>query len=75
VYAELHDLPPLLMQVSEWEIVFDDSVRFANRARAAGVRVELDQWPGLVHVWQGYVPLLPEANEAIRRAGNFLRGI
>jgi hypothetical protein len=28
-----------------------------------------------VHVWQGYVPLLPEANEAIRRAGNFLRGI
>ena len=47
VYAELHDLPPLLMQVSEWEIVFDDSVRFANRARAAGVRVGLSQWPGL----------------------------
>jgi acetyl esterase/lipase len=75
VYGNLGRLPPLLLQVSDSELVFDDSVRFAERARAAGVDVRLSIWQGLVHVWQGYAPKLPEALEAMSIAGSFLRSI
>lgn len=73
VFGDPAGLPPLLMQVSDAEIVRDDSLRFASRARAAGVEVHLEQWSGVVHVWQGFVPLLPEAAAAIEQAGSFVR--
>jgi acetyl esterase/lipase len=36
VYGDLQGLPPLLLQVSDSELVFDDSVRFAEAMSAAG---------------------------------------
>lgn len=73
VFGDPAGLPPLLMQFSDAEIVRDDSLRFAERARAAGVDVQVDQWSGLVHVWQGFIPMLPEATAAVERAGSFVR--
>lgn len=75
LFGALQGLPPLLMQVSSDELIFDDSVRFAAKARAAGVQVELQISPEMVHVWQGFVPQLPEASEAMERAGLFIRAI
>jgi monoterpene epsilon-lactone hydrolase len=37
VFADLHDLPPLLIRVGEDEILFDDAARIRDAARAAGV--------------------------------------
>lgn len=73
LFGDLKGLPPLLMQTTDTELFFDDSVRFAERARAANVDVQLDVWPGLVHVWQGFTPMLPEAQAALGRAGEFIR--
>lgn len=75
LFGALEGLPPLLMQVSSDELIFDDSVRFAQKARAAGVDVDLEVWQDLVHVWQGFVPQLPEASQAMERAGKFIREI
>jgi epsilon-lactone hydrolase len=75
VYADLAGLPPLLLQISDSELVSDDSTRFAEKAKAAGVSVRLETWAGVVHVFQGFVPDLPEAVEAIKSVGRFLRGI
>jgi acetyl esterase/lipase len=75
LFGNLADLPPLLMQVSSNELVTDDSIRFAEKARAAGVDVQLDAWPQLTHVWQGFVPHLPEARQAIDRVGAFIKAI
>ena len=72
LFAELHGLPPLLMQVGEREIVRSDSSDFADRARAAGVDVTLQVWPGMVHVFQQF-PELDAAREARRDIGRFLR--
>lgn len=72
VYAELAGLPPLLIQVGSAEILLDDSTRLAAAAAAAGVRVRLDAWPDMVHVWHFFGSLLPEARRAIREAGDFL---
>jgi acetyl esterase/lipase len=73
LHAELHGLPPLLVQVGTAETLLDDSVRLAERVRAAGGDVTLEQWSDMIHVWQAFAPLLPEAGDAIARIGAWVR--
>ena len=49
----------------------DDSVRVAAKARADGVKVTLEVWPGMVHVFQ--VRVLPESHEAVEHLAVFMR--
>jgi len=72
LFAELAGLPPMLLHVGSREILLDDSTRFAERARAAGVDVELEVWEDMIHVWHSFADLLPEGREAIQRIGAYL---
>jgi monoterpene epsilon-lactone hydrolase len=71
LYADLSKLPPILIHVGENEVLLDDSRRLAEKARAAGVRVELKIWPVVPHDWQ-LVPSMPEAKRSLREASAFL---
>ncbi len=73
LYADLRGLPPLIIHASDHEIVRDDSVRFAAKAQAAGVPVQLKVWPGLPHIWQAFIPFLPEARQSLDEIAAFLR--
>ncbi|RAQ95576.1 alpha/beta hydrolase [Thermogemmatispora tikiterensis] len=73
LYADLHGLPPLLLQVGSDEILLSDVVAFAERARQAGVAVELEIWEGMWHVWQIGAPWMPEATHAIQHIGAFIQ--
>jgi acetyl esterase/lipase len=73
LYADFKGLPPLLIQVGDHETLLDDSNRVAARARAAGVKVTLEVWPEMIHVWQLFATFLPEAQEAIEVIGKFIR--
>jgi len=73
VYADLTGLPPLLIQVSDSEVLLDDSRRVFDHAKQAGVAATLEIWPGLPHDWQIFAPILPEARAALREAGAFIR--
>jgi len=73
VYADLTGLPPLLIQVSDSEVLLDDSRRVIENARRVGVDATLQIWPGLPHDWQIFAPILPEARAALRDAGAFIR--
>jgi phosphinothricin tripeptide acetyl hydrolase len=72
LFADLSGLPPVLVQVGTCERLLDDSTRFAERARAAGVDVELDVWEDMIHVWHAFADLLPEGREAIDRVAAYL---
>jgi acetyl esterase/lipase len=71
-YADLAGLPPLLIQVGTHEVLLSDSRCLAQRARAAGVDVTLDEWEGMQHVWQFGARFIPEGREAIARIGGFI---
>jgi monoterpene epsilon-lactone hydrolase len=73
LYADLHGLPPLLLQVGANELLRDDAVRSAARARDAGVAAELTIWPEVPHCWQLATGLLPEAQASLAAAAAFLR--
>jgi monoterpene epsilon-lactone hydrolase len=73
LFADLHGLPPLYIQVGTEEILFDDSTRLEARALQAGLEVRLDTWEGMWHVFQAYAPYIPESQQAIDRIGEFVR--
>jgi cation diffusion facilitator CzcD-associated flavoprotein CzcO len=71
--GDLRGLPPLMVHVGENEVLRDDALRLADKARAAGVLVQLRVWPVVFHVWQLAWRLLPEAKRSVRQAAEFLR--
>lgn len=71
LFADLHGLPPLLLQVGDAEVLLDDTRVFADRARAAGVEVHDEVWPHMFHVWHHQWAQVPEARQAIERIGAF----
>lgn len=71
--GDLSGFPPLLLQVGTNEMLLDDSIRLAERARAAGVDVILDVTADVPHVFQAFVGLIEEAEQALDRAALFLR--
>jgi acetyl esterase/lipase len=75
VYADLTGLPPMLIQVSDCEVLLDDSRRVAENATRSGVEATLRIWHGLPHGWQIFAPILPEGRAALREAAAFVRAI
>ena len=73
IYADLTGLPPLLIQVGAVEVLYDDSIRLAQNAEAAGVNVTLEPWDGMAHVFQGYADILEQARTAIDGIGAFFK--
>ncbi len=73
LYADLHGLPPILIQVGDAEVLLDDSTRLAGIAREAGVDVQMDVWDDMIHVWHVFAPILPEGKQAIKQAGDFIK--
>jgi acetyl esterase/lipase len=74
VFAELHGLPPLLIQVGDAEVLLDDASRLAAKAKLAGVTTTYQVWPEAFHVFQA-VPHLPEAAEALQNVSQFYNDI
>jgi monoterpene epsilon-lactone hydrolase len=72
-YGDLTALPPTFIQLAEGEVFAPAALDFAKRAEAAGAAVEVDVWPEMVHDWHWYAPRLPEAREALQRAGEFIK--
>lgn len=70
--AELAGLPPLLLHVGCDELLRDDSIRLADKARDAGVEVAIDLFPAVPHVWQWADGLVPEARQSLDAAAAFL---
>lgn len=73
LYGALHTLPPLCLHVGRDELLRDDTLRFAERARDAGVEVVCRSWPNVPHVWQFLTGLLPEARESLDEARLFVQ--
>ncbi len=73
LFGSLSGLPPIKIQVGDNETLRDDSVQFYEKARAAGVEVELRVWKGMFHCFPLMAPLFPEASTALTESCAFLR--
>lgn len=75
VYADVRGLSPVLIQIGENEVMLSDAIRLAGHLGENRVRVSLEVWPGMFHVWHNFVGQMPEADQAMRNAVAFLDSI
>jgi epsilon-lactone hydrolase len=71
-YCDLKGLPPTLIHVGDWELLTDESVTIASRLNDAGVEAEVKVWPGMVHCWQLFAPMLEEGMQSLQEIADFI---
>jgi monoterpene epsilon-lactone hydrolase len=71
--ADLAGLPPLLIQAAAGDPMREDARRLASYATSQHVEVQLQTYPSDTHVFHTFWTFLPEAADALRRAGQYIR--
>lgn len=71
--ADLHGLPPMLIQVGDQEILESDSTRLNARAVHYGVPCRLEVYSGRWHVFQLQAAFLDSSANAVARLATFAR--
>lgn len=72
LYGHFQGFPPMLMQVGTYEMLLDDTIMAAKKAKEEGVKVKLSIYKGMFHVFQMAMLLLPESKKAWVEVGRFL---
>lgn len=73
LYADLTGLPPIYLSGASEELLLDNSFRFEEIAKKAGVDVTIDIAEGMHHVYEFMVGRAPEADRAIADIARWLR--
>ncbi|MHA1671241.1 MAG: alpha/beta hydrolase [Promethearchaeota archaeon] len=71
VYAEFDGLPPLLIQVGSIEVLRDEAILLAEKAKTSGVDVTLEVYEGMTHVFQNFADKLEESMDAWKNISSF----
>jgi acetyl esterase len=69
----LSGLPPALVIVAAYDTLRDEGVAYAERLKASGVTVELQEYAGMFHPFVSLAGILDEGELAISAAANALR--
>ncbi len=72
LFGDLRGLPPIYIQVGTAELLLDDSLRFAQKAKAEGVDVSIDVYEGFFHVFQAFFMILCTARRANKKLAAFV---
>jgi acetyl esterase/lipase len=75
VYADMHNLPPVFIQVGDLEVLLSDSTRLAQNIREAGGAVDIEIWEEMWHVFQVFYLVMPESRAAIRNMAARMRQV
>jgi epsilon-lactone hydrolase len=73
IFADLHGLPPIYIQVGSDEVLLSDATQFSQLAEAAGVEMRLEVWQDMQHLWQLATRYLPESRQAVQKIGDYLQ--
>ena len=64
-HADLHNLPPMYLQIGQFDTVREGAIQLGVNGVRAGVQVRMESWPGMIQGWHGLVTAgVPEATEA-----------
>ena len=72
LHGQLAGMPPVRIHVGDDEVLLDDSLRYVERAVAAGVDARLDVWMGMPHGFPASIGRLKAAAQALDAVGAFL---
>ncbi|MGY9048794.1 MAG: alpha/beta hydrolase fold domain-containing protein, partial [Rhodobacterales bacterium] len=73
LYADFPGAPPVLIQLSDTEVLRDDGLRMAERLRSFGANVTVEREADCPHVWQIFDGWLPEARVSLCHVARFIQ--
>lgn len=73
LFDKLAGLPAIYCQSAEFDLVRDDAVRLSNRLTAENEPIKLEIFAGMCHSFQFFVGQFPEASDAIKKLGAFVK--
>jgi acetyl esterase len=71
--ADLAGLPPVLVQLAELDVLRSEGEALAAKLKAAGVKVEMEIFPGVLHGFMRSMATVGKARDAVEKAGAFMR--
>ena len=75
-YADLHDLPPMYLQIGQFDTMREGAIALGANALRAGVEVTVESWPGMIQGWHGLVTAgVPEATQAWSSIRHYIQRI
>lgn len=72
VFGEFSGFPPVLLQVGDMEVLLSDTLRIAEKLKAAGVKHRLSVYEGMFHVFQMALDIIPESRESWEETEQFM---
>jgi acetyl esterase/lipase len=72
LYGNFAGLPPIRIHVGDDEVLLDDSLRYVERAVAAGVHARVELWKGMPHGFVIGIDKLEAAKESLDAIGKFM---
>ncbi|MGB9979946.1 alpha/beta hydrolase [Methanobacterium sp.] len=73
VYADLHGLPPIMIQAGSHELLLDDIIKFYEKAVDSDIEVTFELWKDMFHNFQIFSSSIEEGQNAIDSAGIYIR--
>jgi len=73
IYADLHGLPPLMIQVGSHELLLDDIIKFYEKAVDSNVEVTFELWKDMFHSFQIFSSYIEEGQNATQNAGEYIK--
>ena len=76
LFGDFHGFPPLLVQATPPEMLFEECQTLVKKAKEAGVDATFQVWDGMVHTWQHIgLGVWPESQEAIDKASEWVQNL
>ena len=75
MYGNFTGFPPMLIQVGTHEMLYDDAVSVAKKAKEQGVPVRFTVYEGMFHVFQMSGTVIPESKRAWEEVGAFMHKV
>ena len=72
IYADLKNLPPMLIQAGGCELFLDECLALAKKAAADDVKATLTIYPGMSHDFALILPTLQDSVESFREIRDFV---
>lgn len=72
VFGDYTDMPPMLIQAGDTELLLSDSQQVADKAKKAGVDAECVVYEGMMHTFYVLLPDCREGKEAWNRIAEFI---
>jgi acetyl esterase/lipase len=72
MFGDFTGLPRTLILVGDREVLLDDSRKVGEKAKNAGVDIEVDIWPGMFHDWWLFGQSVPESKQSLRKVAEWI---